>query len=107
MDLINFYLDMILDNLNNEIEKYNFSEIYKIFFLIPKRSKKLSSIKINNKVNKYIIKKMLYHDKIRRFTNLNYNFSDRMGHIILKSKTIKKLNNLEKIIRSNIAFIYK
>ena len=107
LDLINSYLNFILDNSKNEMKMYKFSEYYKIFFLIPNVSKRVKSIKIKKNSNKSILKKILYRDKINKFENLNFDFSDRLGHIIFKSKTLKKLKSVEKNIRSNITFVYK
>ena len=107
VDLISFYIDLINNNLNYKIKKKNFLEIYKILFLIPTQSKKIKLINFKNNLKKHIISKILYFDKIKKFKRYNYDFSDRLGHLIIKSKTIKTLKILEKYIRLNIRFIYK
>lgn len=106
-DLINYFIDLIC---NKKIAKFSIikaKEIHKIIFLIPPKSKKINKIYFSNKIKYLIINKKLYEDKIKNFKRFSYNFSDRLGHIIFKSKNNVKLKLLEGLIRSNIRYSYK
>ncbi len=106
-DLISYYIDLIYNNLDHKIKKKKITEIFKIIFLIPPRSQKVKHINISNKIKKFVINKKIYLDKIKNFKNYSYDFTDRLGHLIFKSKNMKRLNILEKNIQSNVKFVYK
>ena len=107
LDLIDFYLEQITKNIDHKIKKKKTVKFYKIIFLIPPRSQKVKYIKFSNKIKNLVINKKLYFDKIKNFKNYNYDFTDRLGHLIFKSKNMQKLKILEQNIRSNVKFVYK
>ena len=77
-----------------------------LFFLIPNKSKKIKKVSMINSINDLILEKKIYRDKLKSFSKIMYNFQDRIGHIILKSRTIKKLSKKESFIKSNIKYRY-
>ena len=107
LDLIDFYLEQITKNIDHKIKKKKIVKFYKIIFLIPPRSRKVKYIKFSNKIKNLVINKKLYFDKIKNFKNYNYDFTDRLGHLIFKSKNMQNLKILEQNIRSNVKFVYK
>ncbi len=106
IDLINFYLDLIFKK-NSHIKKIKNTNFYKIFFLIPNKSKKIKKVSMVNSINDLILEKKIYRDKLKSFSKIMYNFQDRIGHVILKSRTIKKLSKKESFIKSKIKYIYE
>ena len=107
IDLINLYLNLIIGKKFKKINKKRNLFIYKIIFLIPKFSQKIGKIVISNKISNLILHKKIYYNKLKLFRSYSHNFSDRLGHIIFKSKTAKELLEKEKKIRSNIYFTQK
>ena len=107
IDLINYYIDLINKKIVQKIKKIKVKEIFKIVFLIPQKSKRIHNIIFSKKINQLVIQKKLYKDKIQNFKKYTHNFSDRLGHVILKSKNIIKLRLLESLIKANIKYHYK
>ena len=92
---------------NSHIKKIKNTNFYKIFFLIPNKSKKIKKVSMINSINDLILEKKIYRDKLKSFSKIMYNFQDRIGHVILKSRTIKKLSKKESFIKSKIKYIYE
>mgnify|MGYP001166455759 CR=1 FL=1 len=107
IDLINYYIDLINQKIVQRIKKIKHKETFKIFFLIPQKSKKIHNITFSKKINRLVIQKKIYKDKVQNFKKYTYNFSDRLGHVIFKSKNITELRLLESLIKANIKYYYK